>query len=65
LHGRSLKFFRPNHGHKQIGEQQQRDDGDNNCFHSIFLQPFAKADVKRAHDKKGDRDPDENKIAHK
>jgi hypothetical protein len=60
LHGHSSEFLRPNHGHKQIGEQQQRDDADNDCFHSIFLEPFAKADVKRTHEKEHDDNSDED-----
>jgi hypothetical protein len=60
LHGRSLEFFRASHGHKQICEQQQRDDPDNDWFHSIFLEPFAKAGVKRTHEKKHDDNSDED-----
>jgi hypothetical protein len=60
LHCRSLEFFRPNHGDEQVRKQQQRDDADNDGFHSIFLEPFAKADVKRTHEKKHDDDPGEN-----
>jgi hypothetical protein len=64
LHGRSLEFFGPNHGHKQIGEQQQRDNGDNDCFH-LILEPFAKADVKRTHDKEQNDDSGKDEIAHR
>ena len=56
----ALKFFRPNHRHEQIAEQQESDDVDNDCFHSIFLEPFAKADVKRTHEKKHGDNSDED-----
>ena len=60
LHGRSLKFFRPNHRHEQINEEQQRDDADNDGFHGVLLQLLAEADIKTAHDKKHDDDSNEN-----
>jgi hypothetical protein len=56
----SLEFLRTDHGDKQVGKQQQRDDADDNCFHSILLKPFAKADIKRAHEKKRDDNTDED-----
>jgi len=65
LHCRSLEFFGPNHGHKQIGEKQQRDDADNDCFHLFLLQFLAESDVKAAHDKKQNDDSGEDEIAHR
>jgi hypothetical protein len=65
LHCRSLEFFRPNHSHEQIDEEQQRDDADNDCFHLFLLQFFAESDVKAAHDKKQNDDSGEDEIAHK
>jgi hypothetical protein len=60
LHIRSSEFFRPNHGHKQIDEQQQCDDADDDGFHCVLLELFAEADVKAAHDKKSNDDTDED-----
>jgi hypothetical protein len=60
LHGRPLEFFRPDHRHKQIDEEQQRDDPDNDCFHVVLLQLLAEADIKSADDKKPDDDSNEN-----
>jgi hypothetical protein len=65
LHGSSSEFFRPDHRHKQIDEEQQPDDSDNNCFHAVPLQLLAEADIKCADDKKDDDDSNENQIAHK
>ena len=60
FHGSSSKFFRPDHRHEQINEEQQRDDSDNNCFHGVLLQLLAEADIKSADDKKDDNDSNEN-----
>jgi hypothetical protein len=49
-----------NHRHEQVGEEQQRDNADNDCFHAVLLQPFAKAYIKSAHDKKRDHDSDKD-----
>ena len=65
LHSRSLEFFRPNHRHKQVNEEQQRDDSDNNGFHVRLLQLLAEADVKSAHDKKHNDDCGKDEVAHK
>jgi hypothetical protein len=65
LHGCSLKFFRPNHRHKQINEEQQRDDTDDDGFHGILLQLLAEADIKSAHDKKQNDDASENEVVHR
>ena len=35
LHGESSEFFRPNHGHEQVDEQQQGDNADDDGFHSV------------------------------
>jgi hypothetical protein len=55
-----LEFFRPDHGHEQIDEQQESDDPDNDCFHWIRLKLLAEAGVKAAHDKKHDDNSDED-----
>jgi hypothetical protein len=38
----SLEFLRPDHGHEQIGEQQQGNDPHNQVFHR-FLTFFRRA----------------------
>jgi hypothetical protein len=60
LHGRSLEFFRTDHGHEQIDEEQQGDDPDNDGFHCVLLEFFAEVDVKAAHDKKPNDDADKD-----
>jgi len=60
-----LEFFRPDHGREQINKQQERDDTDDDRFHFVLLQLLAKTHVKSAHDKKSNRDPDENEVAHR
>jgi hypothetical protein len=55
-----LEFLRPNHGHEEVDEQQQRDDSGDDVFHSVLLQFFAKTDVKSAHNKEGNNDADED-----
>jgi hypothetical protein len=60
LHGCRLEFFRPNHRHEQINEEQQGDESDNNSFHGVLLQLLAEADIKSADDKKDDNDSNEN-----
>jgi hypothetical protein len=64
LHDRASEFLRPDHGHEQIDEEQQGDDPDNDGFHSVLLELFAKADVKAAHHKKPNDDADEDEVAH-
>jgi len=53
LHWLSLKFFGPNHGQEQVGEQQQRDDANDDCAH-IALKLVAEAHIKRAHHEEQD-----------
>jgi hypothetical protein len=65
LHTRSLEFFRPNHGHEQIDEQQQRDDADNDGFHCVLLKFLREAGVKAAHDKKQNDDSGEDEVVHR
>jgi hypothetical protein len=55
-----LEFFGTDHRHEEIDEQQQCDDGDDDCFHGVFLQPLAETDVESADDKEGNDDADEN-----
>jgi hypothetical protein len=64
LHYRSLEFFRPNHGHEQIREEQECDDPDDECFHLGVLQPLAKADVKCGHNEEEDDGSAENDVGH-
>ena len=59
-----LEFFRPNHGHEEVDEEQQRDDRDDNCFHGVPLEPVAKAHVKGAHDEKHNDGSNEDEVAH-
>jgi hypothetical protein len=65
FHGSSSKFFRPDHRHEQINEEQQGDDFDNNCFHGVLLQLLAEADIKSAHDKKHNDDCGKDEVAHR
>jgi hypothetical protein len=65
FHGRSSKFFRPDHRHEQINEEQQRDDSDNDRFHVVLLQLLAEAGIKTAHDKKQNDDAGKDEIAHR
>jgi hypothetical protein len=65
LHSRFLEFFRPDHRHKQVDEEQQGDDPDDDGFHKVLLKPVAKAHVKSAHDEKQEHDADVDEVAHK
>ena len=42
-----LEFFRPDHGHEQIHEKQQRYDANNDCFH-LSSYNFSQSTVYRA-----------------
>jgi hypothetical protein len=55
-----LEFFGTDHRHEEIDEEQQRDNRGDDCFHAVPLQFLAKADVKRAHEKKHDDDSDKD-----
>jgi len=46
-----LEFFRPDHGHEQIHEKQQRYDANNDCFHLSFYN-FSQSAVYRAPNRK-------------
>jgi hypothetical protein len=59
------EFFRPDHCHEQVDEQQQGNDADNDGFHKVPLQFVAEANVKAAHDEKGDDHPKEDQVTHK
>jgi hypothetical protein len=65
LHGCRSEFFRPNHRHEQITEEQQRDDPDNCRFHGVLLQLLAEAGVKAGHDKKQNDDRSKDEVAHR
>jgi hypothetical protein len=60
-----LEFFRPNHCHEQINEEQQRDNPDDRRFHFALLQLLAKSHVERARDKKRNNDRYKDEVAHK
>jgi hypothetical protein len=53
------------HGDKQVGKKQQRDDPDDECSHEVLLEVIAKAHVKSAHDKKENHGSCENEVAHR
>jgi hypothetical protein len=42
-----LEFFRPNHGHEQVNEQQQGDEADDKGFH-LPSYSFSQSSVYRA-----------------
>jgi hypothetical protein len=60
LHGHGSEFVGPNHGHKQVDEEQQGDDAYDNRFHCVLLQVAAEANVKSAYHKKQDDYSDED-----
>jgi hypothetical protein len=60
-----LEFFRPDHGHEQVDEQQQGHEARDEVFHDGFLQFVAATDVKRAdHEEESDQS-DVKKIRHR
>jgi len=61
----SSEFFRTDHGHEQIDEEQQGYDRDNDGFHCVLLEFFAETYVKAANDKKSNDDTDEDYVAHR
>jgi len=65
FHNGRLEFFRPNHRHKQVDEEQQCDDANNDGFHMVLLQLLAEAGVKTAHDKKHNDDCGKDEVAHR
>jgi hypothetical protein len=64
LRAQPSKFFRPNHRHEQVDEEQQRDDADDDGFHSVLPPVLAEASVKGVHTE-NDQDPYNNEFAHK
>jgi hypothetical protein len=60
-----LEFFRANHCHEQINEEQQRDNSDDGRFHFPLLQLLAKTRIERARDEKHNDDCNKDEIAHK
>jgi hypothetical protein len=60
-----LEFFRVNHRHEQVSEQQQRDQANDNGFHLNLLEFLAEADVESAYDKKQNHDSTEDQIVHR
>jgi hypothetical protein len=65
LHDNFSEFFRPDHPHEQINEEQERDDSDNDRFHVVLLQRLAEAGVKTGHDKKHNDGRDKDEVAHR
>jgi hypothetical protein len=59
-----LKFFGPNHRYKEVDEEEECDDGDDDDFHEVLLEPVAKAHVESAHDEKQNYGSDEEQVAH-
>jgi hypothetical protein len=59
-----LEFFRSKHRYEQINKKQQCDHADDGRFHVELLQLLAKAHVESAQDKKGDDNPDKDKVTH-
>jgi hypothetical protein len=59
-----LKFFGPNHRHKEVDEEKERDDGDDDDFHEVLLKPVAKTHIQSAHDEKQHDSSDEKQVAH-
>ena len=53
-----LEFFGPDHGHEEVGEQQQRHDPDNQVLHKRPSHFFADADIDRAGDEERHDDSD-------
>src|SRR5207302_3998870 len=64
LHSGALKFFRPNHGHERIDEQEQGNDAHDEVSHGVLLQFFAEANVKSGDDEEHDDDSDEEQVTH-
>ena len=59
-----LEFFRPDHGHEQIHEKQQRYDANNDRFHLSSLQLLAKHRVQSARQEKRDDYSYEDQVTH-
>jgi len=55
-----LKFFGPNHGRKEVAEQQDCDDGGDNIFHIASLKFVAEADAEAAQAKESGKQSNEN-----
>jgi len=59
-----LKFFRPNHGRKEVTEEQDCDDGGDNNFHIASSKFVTEADIEAAQAKESDHNSNENQIIH-
>jgi hypothetical protein len=60
-----LEFFRANHCHEQVNEEQQGGNPNDDRFHVLLLQLLAKVCVECARDKKRNDDGNEDEVAHK
>jgi hypothetical protein len=60
----SLEFLWPQHGHEQVGEQQQGDYAHNQVFHRFLLELLAEADIQAANHEEQHRDTDIDEISH-
>jgi hypothetical protein len=61
----TLELLRPDHGHEQVDEQQQGNEGDNHGFHWVLLQLLAEADVKGAHEKEPKGNSNIDQVTHR
>jgi hypothetical protein len=61
----SLEFFRPDHGHQQVNEQQQGNDANDKILHKSLLSLFAETDIETAHHEKQHYNSNVNQIIHK
>ncbi len=62
--GVSLELLRPQHGHQQVGEQQQRRDCYKKVFHLVLLEFLAETDVKGTDEKEQEYESYKNHVAH-
>ena len=56
-------MLRPDHGHKQIDEQEQGHEARDDGFHTR-LQSLTEADIDAAHDKEPHDQGDEEQVIH-
>ncbi len=65
VHGRGSEFFRVDHGHQEVADEQEGDDADDEGFHGDGeLERAAEAGVERADGEEGDGHGDEQQIGH-
>ena len=59
-----LEFFRPDHRHQQVSEEQECNNGRDNGFHLRALKFVAEANVRGAQEEEQNHGSDESQIAH-